>query len=333
MIDSGWERAAVPLKFQMGDIVLGKAMLSLFRRSAQLDERPLHVGDIPRPPPVLDGADGYVVWSQPIARKLPVLSARRDAILYTPRQYRRFSIRLCGDFEQYMGTFSARTRSGLRRKLRKMAEASGGTIDCREYRTPAQISLFFPPARKVSSKTYQERLLKLGLPADEEFFKSAQACSTDDGVRAYLLFVNGVPISYLYCVVRGQVVSYDYHGYDPAYAKLSPGTVLQTIALKSLFAEQRFTMFDFREGEGEHKERFSTESCLCGDVYVVSRRVAPMSRVMLHYLMDRTSASGGVILDRLKLKSRLRRLVRGGLGATLLIQVEAFGVGDLPVWG
>src|SRR5437899_133703 len=60
---------------------------------------------------------------------------------------------------------------------------------------------------------------------------------------------------------------------------------------------------------------------------------APMSRVMLHYLMDRTSASGGVILDRLKLKSRLRRLVRGGLGAALLIQVEAFGVGDLPVWG
>ena len=31
MIDAGWERAAVPLKFQMVDIVLGKAMLSFFR--------------------------------------------------------------------------------------------------------------------------------------------------------------------------------------------------------------------------------------------------------------------------------------------------------------
>jgi len=90
---------------------------------------------------------------------------------------------------------------------------------------------------------------------------------------------------------------------------------------------------DFREGKGECKERISTESGLCGDVYVVGRCVAPISRVMLHYLMDRTSASGGVILDRLKLKSRLRRLVRGGLGAALLFQVEAFGVGDLPVWG
>jgi len=81
------------------------------------------------------------------------------------------------------------------------------------------------------------------------------------------------------------------------------------------------------------RKRFSTESCLCGDVYVVSRCVAPISRVMLHYLADTTSASGGVILDRLKLKSRLRWLVRGGLGAILLIQMEAFGVGDLPVWG
>jgi hypothetical protein len=34
MIDAGWERAAVPLKFQMGDIVLGKAMLSLFRTAS-----------------------------------------------------------------------------------------------------------------------------------------------------------------------------------------------------------------------------------------------------------------------------------------------------------
>jgi hypothetical protein len=31
MLDAGWERAAVPLKFQMADIVLGKAMLSRFR--------------------------------------------------------------------------------------------------------------------------------------------------------------------------------------------------------------------------------------------------------------------------------------------------------------
>src|SRR6266581_3903202 len=111
-----WERAPVPLKFQIGDILLGQAILSLHRRSARLDGPPLDVDDIPEPPPRLDGADGYVVWSQPIATKLPAVRTRRDSILYIPRQYRRFSIHLAGDFEQYMNTFSGRTRSTLTRK-------------------------------------------------------------------------------------------------------------------------------------------------------------------------------------------------------------------------
>jgi hypothetical protein len=306
-----WERSSVPLRFQIGDILLGKAVLPLFRRSAGLDEWPLDIGETPEPPPGLDGADGYVVWSQPLARRLPVLSRRRGAILYAPRQYRRFSIHLSGVFEQYMASFSARTRSGLKRKLRKFAEVSGGLVDWREYRTPAQVAEFFPLAREVSSRTYQERRLKIGLPADPMFFETALALSRKDCVRAYILFLNGNPVSYLYCKVRQQIVSYDHHGFDPAYAKLSPGTVLQMLALEALFGEQRFTTFDFTEGEGWHKERFSTASCLCGDVYVIRRRVMPISLVMLHHAVNKTSASAGMMLDRVKLKSPLRRLVRG----------------------
>ena len=305
-----WERGSVPLKFQVGDIVLGSAVLSLFRRSARLEESPLGISHTPEPPPRLDGADGYVVWSQPIATRLPILRVRRDAILYTPRQYRRFSIDLSGDFEQYMARFSGKTRSGLRRKLRKFAEASGGVVDWSQYRTPEQIAAFVTLARTVSAKSYQERLLGVGLPAGDAFDASAQALAREDAVRAYLLFLKGEPISYLYCPVYERVVSYGYLGYDPAYASLSPGTVLQLLALEVLFAQQRFLAFDFTEGEGRHKELFSTGSCLCGDVYVVNRRLIPLSMVMLHYGVDTTSAIAGQVLDRLKLKSKLRRLIR-----------------------
>ena len=286
-------------------------VLPLFRRSAGLDESPLDVGDTPEPPVELDGTAGYVVWSQPLIRKLPVLSPRRGAIVYAPLQYRRFSIQLSGNFEQYMARFSSKTRSGLRRKLRKFAEASGGSIKWQEYRSPAQISLFFPLARKVSSKTYQERLLKSGFPDDPEFLASALTLSENDCVRAYILFLNGNPISYLYCKIKDAIVSYDYHGFDPAYAKLSPGMVVQVLALEALFAEQRFTTFDFTEGEGWHKERFSTGYRLCGDVYVISWRVMPISLIMIHHTVNTTSAAAGTLLHRVRLKSTLRQLLRG----------------------
>ena len=306
-----WERALVPLKFQIGDVHLGRAILSLQRRTAELDEPPLNIGDMPDPPAELDGGDGYVIWSQPLNKRLPVLSLHRGLAVYAPRQYRRFSIQLSGTFEQYMTKFSGKTRSGIRRKLRKFAEASGGRIDCRSYSTPIQMSLFFPLARTVSSKTYQEKLLKIGFPADPKFLASAVTLSEDDRVRAYLLFLNGNPVSYLFCRVNNNIVSYNYHGYDPAYAKLSPGTVLQTLALQALFAEQRFTTFDFTEGEGPHKERFSTGHRLCGDVYVIRRRIRPLSVVMFHHAVNTTSASTGILLNQVKLKSPLKRLLRG----------------------
>ena len=309
--DPIWECSRVPLKFQFGDIVLGRVFLSLFRRNAQLDEPPLAIGETPEPPPRLDGADGYVVWSHPIATRLPALSAQGGRMLYAPRQYRRFSIDLSGEFAQYMAAFSGKTRSGLRRKLRKFAEASGGRIDWRQYRTPKELSRFFPSARMVSAKTYQERLLQKGLPASEMFIASSLALSKADDVRAYLLFLQDEPISYLYCTINQQVVAYDYLGYDPSYSFLSPGTVLQLLALEALFAERRFTTFDFTEGEGQHKEMFSTANCLCGDVYVLARRFFPVSAVMLHYAADRISGSCGIILDQLNLRSSFRRLVRG----------------------
>jgi hypothetical protein len=308
--EQAWERGGVPLKFQLGDIILGSAVLSLFRRSAGLDERPLDIGDAPEPPPRLDGADGYVVWSHPIARKLPILRARRDAMLYVPRQYRRFSADLSGGFAKYMSAFSSKTRSSLKRKMRKVVAASHGAIEWRVYRTPDEIEQFFPLAKPLSAKTYQERYLKIGLPADSDFIRAAKESAREDNLRAYLLFLNGEPISYLYCPVKQGVVIYQYLGYHPAHASLSPGTVLQILALEALFAEQRFAMFDFTEGEGQHKEIFSTSSCLCGDVYVISRRFAPLSILILHCAVDSASATIGTVLERVNLKSRLRRLIR-----------------------
>jgi CelD/BcsL family acetyltransferase involved in cellulose biosynthesis len=312
MDDTSWERGSVPLTFQLGDVVFGRALLSLYRRSARPDECPLNTDDTPEPPSLLDGADGYVVWSHPIAKKLPTFSRRRNAILYTPRQYRRFSIDLAGDFNQYIVKLSRNTRSDLKRKVRKFSEASRGNIDFRAYRTPEQLNEFFPFARKVSAKSYQERLLRVGLPAGESFMASARSLAKHDALRAYLLLLNGQPISYLYCPVRRGIVIYDHMGYDPAYSSLSPGTVLQVLALESLFTERRFVMFDFTEGEGQHKETFSTGSRLCADIYVIRRRLMPITLVTLHRAVETASSAAGTILDRLNLKSPLRKLLRSG---------------------
>ena len=74
-------------------------------------------------------------------------------------------------------------------------------------------------------------------------------------------------------------------------------------------------MFDFTEGEGQHKETFSTGSRLCADIadiYVIRRRLIPIALVMLHRSVETASTTAGMRLDQLNIKSPVRKLLRSG---------------------
>jgi len=305
-----WKLEDVPLRFEVGKIRLGSAKLQLFRRSASLDEAPLDGPEIPAPPPDIEGAMGYVVWSHPVVAPIPAIRWREQAIVYVPRQYRRFLVSLSGDYDVYFARFSAKTRSTLKRKLRRFSDASGAPIDARVYRSPTEMTEFLTLAREVSAKSYQERLLDKGLPDGACFSAAVQRLAEKDSLRGYLLFFRGKPISYLFCPISDGIVLYDYVGYDPAHAALSPGTVLYLQALQSLFAERRHRYFDFTEGEGEHKRHLATHEVLCADIFVVSRRLPILATILLHRAHNASVGAFASLVDRLGIGARLRRLVR-----------------------
>ena len=107
--------------------------------------------------------------------------------------------------------------------------------------------------------------------------KRSRRCATlaaRDQVRAWLLFVDGRPVSYLYAPAEGDTLIYAYLGYDPDFAEYSPGTVLQLEAMRQLMEERRFRLFDFTEGEGQHKRLFATDGVECVDLLLVRPRLA-----------------------------------------------------------
>ena len=131
-------------------------------------------------------------------------------------------------------------------------------------------------------------------------------------LRAYLLFLNEKPISYLYSPLDGATAVYRYLGYDPEYAELSPGFVLQWLALECLFKDHQVGYFDFTQGEGEQKRFFATDSRQCADIYFLERSAKRWALVLAHRATDLLSTALGNGLDRLGLKARLKRLLRRG---------------------
>lgn len=200
-----------------------------------------------------------------------LLAAHGRLVPFVRQRYLRCFAALDLGFEAYLETFSSRSRSTLKRKVRKLADASGGRLDVRCYRSVQELEEFYRHARTVSVKTYQERLLSAGLPEGDRFLSQMRDLARRDSVRAWILFVDGRPISYLYAPAEGQTLIYAYLGYDPDHAALSPGSVLQHEAMRELMEEGRFALFDFTEGEGQHKRLFGTGSVECVDLLLVRR--------------------------------------------------------------
>lgn len=300
----------VPFRFMIGEMRLLAPALPL----AVLELEP----GAPLPPnwrndlPPLGDAAGYLLRGIPADA---TIEPGGDWYRQTLRTYPRHLVDLTTGYEAYMAKFSSKTRSTLKRKVRKFQDLSGGAIHWEQFRTKEEVATFLPLARELSAKTYQERLLDAGLPDTAAFTKQAEDLASRNAVRAYLLYLNARPVSYLYLPVeRGRVV-YAYLGYDPAHAEHSAGTVLQLLAMEGLFAEPGLTVFDFTEGAGQHKQLFATHAVESADVVLLKRKAGPLALARAQKLFARAEAALVAGLDRLGLKKRIKQMIRRLRGA------------------
>ena len=302
-----WHARPVRFAFQFGEIALGSVLLPTLTLSTHFLRL---VGGAPEPGLPFEtfpaGTSLALANSYPVTGPLPRLAVLPRTIRYVPSQYRHYYVGLTGTFDVYLGKLSSKSRWTLRKKVRKFAEFSGGVADWREYR-PGSMDEFHRFAFAVSEKTFQARLLGSGLPGIEEFRRRVARL---DDARGYVLFHGELPVAYIFCPVDDGNLLYDFVGYDPDYQQWSPGTVLQYLALESLFAEGRYRAFDFTEGEADHKRFFADQSVLCADIFYFRKTLVNFLIVGLHAGLRSAASWSGRFLGRVGLKSRLKKLIR-----------------------
>lgn len=298
----------IALPLRVGTRTVWTVRRRLIRRPVRLDEA---LGaSAPTLPPLPPAEHGYLVTGLPEAQAAALASSAASLATFVRQTYPRSYARLDLDFAEYLAGFSGKSRSTLKRKQRKLAERSGGTLDLRTYRSEAEMETFHGAARAVSALTYQERRLGAGLPDGAEAVAAMRRLARRDQARGWLLFVDGRPISYLYAPAEGDTLIYAHLGYDPDHAVFSPGTVLQLEAMRQLMDERRFRLFDFTEGDGQHKRQFATDSLACADLLMLRRTLPNLAVGHALSAFDRAvglakravTAAGGESLSR-----RLRR--------------------------
>jgi hypothetical protein len=304
-------RRTIELKFWFGPVKLRSVAFNMEVEHWRPDPFDQAVCAVPDLATLPGEVDGVYRPSQCIEADEPDWRLSSAAVCYIESRFRRRFIDLTTGFDAYMSKFSAKTRSTFRRKIRKFREVSSGDIDWRAYRSSAEMRDFHAEARRISRRTYQEKLFDAGLPEDAGFVDGMLARADAGLARGFMLFLAGAPVSYLYLPIAGQRVIYGHLGFDPADAALSPGTVLQLLALESLFAEERYRIFDFTEGEGEHKRLFATHERLCGNVYYLRPTIRNRAIIRLHLATRTLSDFADRQLAQRNLKTRLKHYLRG----------------------
>jgi len=299
---------SVPIDFTVGSRRLFCVRKELATWNFSLEQALAASDRAPEPP--APGPDGFRVLSAPLAI-IPTIEARHDGHLIGARQdYPRHYIAMDESFDEYMAGFSGKTRSTLRRKARKLEKEVGEAYAITQHRTPAEVEDFLAKALPLSAKTYQARLLDAGLPDTPDATRRMLKLAEDDRMRGFLLHGADGPIAYLSLPIHGDTVVYAHLGYDPQWGRLSPGTVLQMVALERLYAEQRYSHFDFTEGDGAHKAMFGTHHIACASFALLSPTLANRALITGRDAFDASVAGAKALAERSGALARIRSRLR-----------------------
>ncbi|RMD63020.1 MAG: GNAT family N-acetyltransferase [Planctomycetota bacterium] len=188
------------------------------------------------------------IESHPATRSLARLRAHEDVHLFCqllPRSDKGFVDRL-----------SSKHRYNLRRAERLLAEEAGGPTTFKRVETTAAVDDFVKRAAQVAARSWQARIGAAF--ADTPLWRSGLTCEATHGrLRAYLLEAGGRPVAYQIGAVHDGVYFLEVVGYDPDFARHSPGRLLLVKTLDDLEREG-VGVFDFGFGDASYKRIYAT---------------------------------------------------------------------------
>lgn len=222
----------------------------------------------------------------------------------------RWLIKLPKSFDGYLAQLSSKQRVKVRRKVRRLEDELKSEFGV--YHRLDQVERFLSDAETISRATYQwdlgDRVCN-----DELTRRLYNRRAASDHLRCYILYVSGKPCAF----VAGELIDNKFHyemsGYDPQYAKLSPGTVLLMRVLRDLIEHTRCEILDFGQGGDvqDYKSMFGNVSLACDDVEL-GRWSSPYSVAVLG-LQEGLNVAKNIanwVLGSSRIRQRIKKAIR-----------------------
>lgn len=175
---------------------------------------------------------------------------------YFPTAQSHRSTKLRDGAEGFYRNLSPKARKNLKWQAKKLLQDFANNVGIRCFREPADLDHMIEDVEKVAQKTYQ-RGLGVGFVDDPKMRRRLDLEAKKGWLRAYVLYVAENPCAFWIGSLFGETFHSSFLGYDPAYAKYSPGMYLITKTLEGLASENgsgHAAQIDWGLGDAQYKE-------------------------------------------------------------------------------
>lgn len=163
----------------------------------------------------------------------------------------------------------SRARHGAKDRHRKLLKAYPGVLQIRSFRQAADIDTLVHDVEQIARVSYQ-RGLGVGFMDSSETRERLRLAAYKTWLRGYVLYISERPCAYwVGNLIQGTLYG-DYVGYDPEFAKYSPGMFIMTEVMEGFDSGdgEGVAQVDFGPGYARYKEVLSTSQWQESAVYI-----------------------------------------------------------------
>ncbi len=261
--------------------------------------------------------EAVVAWLHFVKEGSPLCElARHSSSLlcrdYSPSVQVHRSTILQDSVEAFYQTLSPKVRKNQKWQAKKILQHFGGNVTIRCFRENTELDCMFQDVEEVAKKTYQ-RGMGVGFQTNHEMRERFQLQAGKGWLRAYVLYLESVPAAFWIGDVYQQVFHSHFMGYDPAFAKHSPGMYLVMQTVEGFCAEDEVREIDWGLGDAQYKEVLGTSEWMEASFYLFAPTVSGLTLNLMRTpaaLVDDLAKSA---LAHSSLLSRIKKSWRGSL--------------------
>jgi hypothetical protein len=237
--------------------------------------------------------------------------AVRRAFFVLPHgpKYQRCRIILEGSYEEYLVSLKAKTRSDLRRTLRNFTGQFGRGISSQVVTSERGVEAMLPELEKLSAKTYQAKMLGLGITPGGVIEQQLRFAARQGMARVHLLRVDGELISFSIGYTHGDTLYAIHRGYDAALAEWAPGIAHNSFILEDLF-QSRIRILDMMYGESMYKTKLSNSSHAEQHFYLIPKTTCGLVTWLALKAVACGSETIGAVAGKLADKGAVTKFIR-----------------------